>query len=996
VAVVTLLVLLAAAITLYAARRAIARDALTGWLRDQGIESEVTFETFDPGGLSGALRIGPAARPDLTAEVAEIKYDLLGFWNGRALGARVTEVRLVNPVLRGRWHAGKLSLGSLDPLIEKLQSQPPKPDHGQPKILVEGGRLHLDTDYGLVTAGADVQLNRGRLQRLDARIDPAVLKGKGLEARLGASELHVVGFGDRLAIAAAAQVDRARMAGVAADGAALRLTAQTPYPDLAKGAASGDVSLSLAVTARTLVQGDLRAQEVKHAISFKGAASGWADKLVLKGAGEATLDVAEARFAGSLVRAVELRAQAGDLAWTRSGGDRIGADLRLTGGAERWNASPDLTLTRIAGVFEGPAAATAKTWKLDLAGGASARGGWTGLGPATASDLPGDAALKRALKAFLFDAPKVAVHASEGGVSLALDAPARLTPEAGGQAVLSANGGPLYADGAGAFRLTTSGETLPLTDLIVDRYRMGPGGVDGHAHLTAKGSLGPVIDGGIDVAGGFRLVGGGLDLTAERCTPITAARLELGANDVEAISGQLCPAGGPLLRLGGGGWRVHGLAKDIAAQVPFLETKVSQVAGPVDLSARHGDLALTADIRMARLEDTARPLRFRPLLAHGTAALANQVWRGGFDLTDPAGHALAQARLDHDGRTGVGGVTLDTGTLTFAEGGLQPAVLSPMAAAIGAPASGQVRFQGAIDWTAAETTSHGILDVLRLDFQSPAGAVSGLSGQVAFSSLVPLRAAPGQTLRAEAISGLAPMKGAELSFGIDHEAMQVAGASFALGGGKVTVKPFEIPFAAGGAWNAEILLDGVQLADLVEASPFADRMDLLAKVSGHIPVAVDKDGVRIKDGELHAVEPGRITIRREALGPVSAPGVTVAAGSGPAAPAQPVAVPADPYSDFVYQAMEDLAFTELRAEVNSQAEGRLGVLFHIKGEHAPPKTQAINLTWLEVITRKINRPLPLPSGTGVDLTLDTSTNLDQLLTDFAEYQRLRGSGPVQP
>jgi hypothetical protein len=71
-------------------------------------------------------------------------------------------------------------------------------------------------------------------------------------------------------------------------------------------------------------------------------------------------------------------------------------------------------------------------------------------------------------------------------------------------------------------------------------------------------------------------------------------------------------------------------------------------------------------------------------------------------------------------------------------------------------------------------------------------------------------------------------------------------------------------------------------------------------------------------------------------------------------------------------------------------------LFHIKGEHAPPKTQAINLTWLEVITRKINRPLPLPSGTGVDLTLDTSTNLDQLLTDFAEYQRLRGSGPVQP
>jgi hypothetical protein len=993
--VAVLLVLLAAAITLYAARRTIAREALTGWLRDQGVESEVTFQTFDPGGLSGSLRIGPASRPDLTAEVAEIRYDLLGFWNGRPLGARVTEVRLVNPVLQGRLRDGKLSLGSLDPLIDKLRSQPPKPDQGQPKILVEGGRLRLDTDYGAVTAEADAQLNHGRLQRLDARIDPAVLKGKGLEARLGASELHVVGFGDRVAVAAAAQIDRARMAGLSADGAALRLSGQAPYPDFARRTADGDVSLNLSVTAKALTQGGLSARDLKQAASFKGAVSGWITTLALRGSGDATLDAAQAKFAGSDVRAVQLRAQTADLAWTRSGGDRVGADLRLTGGADHLSATPDLTLTRIAGLFEGPAAATPKTWKLDLVGGASARGGWTGLGPAGANDSPADAALKRALKAFLVDAPKLALHASNGGVSLALAAPARLTPDAGGQAVLAANGGPLYADGAGAFRLTTSGETLPITDLVVDRYRVGPGGLDGHAHLVAKGSLGPVVDGGIDVAGGFRIAGGGLDLTAERCTPVSVARLELGANDVEAISGQLCPAGGPLFRLGDGGWRVRGVAKDIAARVPFLETRVSQTAGPIDLSARHGDLALTADIRTARLEDTARPLRFRPLLAHGTAVLANQVWRGGFALTDPAGRQLAEAKLDHDGRTGVGGVTVDTGTLTFAEGGLQPSALSPLAAMVGAPAAGQARFQGAIDWTAKETTSHGLLDINRLDFQGPTGAVSGLSGQVVLSSLAPLRAAPGQTLRAEAVAGLAPMKGAELTFGLDHEAIQISGASFAVGGGKVTLRPFEIPFAPGAAWNAVVDLDGVQLSDLVEASPFADRMDLEARVSGHIPFAVDKTGVRVANGELHAIEPGRITIRREALGPVSSSGVTLAA-SGPAAAAQPVAVPADPYSDFVYQAMEDLAFTELRAEVNSQSEGRLGVLFHIKGEHAPPKPQAINLTWLEVITRRINRPLALPSGTKVDLTLDTSTNLDQLLTDFAEYQRLRGSGPVQP
>ena len=33
---------------------------------------------------------------------------------------------------------------------------------------------------------------------------------------------------------------------------------------------------------------------------------------------------------------------------------------------------------------------------------------------------------------------------------------------------------------------------------------------------------------------------------------------------------------------------------------------------------------------------------------------------------------------------------------------------------------------------------------------------------------------------------------------------------------------------------------------------------------------------------------------------------------------------------------------------------------------------------------------------GVDLTLDTTLNLDDLLSDYAEYRRLHGSAPVQP
>jgi len=54
------------------------------------------------------------------------------------------------------------------------------------------------------------------------------------------------------------------------------------------------------------------------------------------------------------------------------------------------------------------------------------------------------------------------------------------------------------------------------------------------------------------------------------------------------------------------------------------------------------------------------------------------------------------------------------------------------------------------------------------------------------------------------------------------------------------------------------------------------------------------------------------------------------------------------------------------------------------------------MTGHEIRRRFLDKPLPLPSGTGVDLTLDTILNIDDLLGDYAGFQRLRGSPKVQP
>jgi len=94
--------------------------------------------------------------------------------------------------------------------------------------------------------------------------------------------------------------------------------------------------------------------------------------------------------------------------------------------------------------------------------------------------------------------------------------------------------------------------------------------------------------------------------------------------------------------------------------------------------------------------------------------------------------------------------------------------------------------------------------------------------------------------------------------------------------------------------------------------------------------------------------------------------------------------------DLAYQAMEELAFDILTAEVNSLDEGRLGVLFRIRGRHDPPERQELRLTLSELISRDfLNRELPLPSGTEIDLTLDTTLNLNELVSDIMSLNRAR-------
>jgi hypothetical protein len=376
----------------------------------------------------------------------------------------------------------------------------------------------------------------------------------------------------------------------------------------------------------------------------------------------------------------------------------------------------------------------------------------------------------------------------------------------------------------------------------------------------------------------------------------------------------------------------------------------------------------------------------------GRAGLAHDLWAAALDFRTPGGAPIARADLRHAGLSGAGGVEITTPELVFAPGGLQPADLSPLARPLGEQVAGPARFSGHFRWANGQTTSGGELVVPGLDLKSPLGQVSGLSGRVVFSSLAPLTAAPGQVLHVATLAAPLPISDLSASFSLGEKGLVVATGEAAAGGGRLRIANLNVPFQADAPITGALLLDGVQLHDLVEASPFADRMDLDARVSGRIPFEAQGGKVRVTGGELHAVAPGRLSISRTAL-------TSVAAQGSLQAPAQAGGQigSSDTFTDFAYQALENLAFSRLDAQVDTRPDGRLGVLFHIVGYHDPPKRQEITLTWIDVIRRRfVGRQLPLPSGTAVDLTLDTTLNLDDLLADYGDFTRLRSSPPVQP
>jgi hypothetical protein len=162
----------------------------------------------------------------------------------------------------------------------------------------------------------------------------------------------------------------------------------------------------------------------------------------------------------------------------------------------------------------------------------------------------------------------------------------------------------------------------------------------------------------------------------------------------------------------------------------------------------------------------------------------------------------------------------------------------------------------------------------------------------------------------------------------------------------------------------------VDLAPLLVAAGLGERVKVAARIGGVVPFTYGPQGLRFANGRVAAEGPGRLSIQRQAL--------IAAVGVGEGAQPAPNAV-----QDFAYQALENLSFDQLNGDVNSLPMGRLGLLLHIKGRHDSAQVTETRIGVLELLQgRAFDKPLPLPKDTPIDLTLDTSLNLDELLASY--------------
>ena len=884
-------------------RERLAAEFIADALEAEGIEATYRVESIGPDRqVLTDLVIGDPGAPDMTVDRLEVRTQ------PRLGTPRLRSLHLTRPRLYGSYRGGRLSFGTLDPILFAEGGDGfALPDI---RIAIEEGGARIATDAGpigiSVNGGGHVQsgfsaeiaASAPDLAAADCRLAGATLYGtlrlraerpyfEG-PARLTRAECGQQGRAETFALSdAVLQLDGAGSRDLAAFEGRAGLDVARLGLGSASAALSGDNRFAWS-DGRLTVETDLQGSQLRTTIA--NAAGFSASGRVIASDGFAKISAEGDLVANGIAVGSRLRASLSDL--SRVGEGTLIADLGR-------QLDRDLT-------------SALRSGSLRTVFSASIDGGRVAIAVPRATLRSGRGATIATL--------------SRG----ALVIEGRGLPRFSGNIMTGGAGLPVItgrmeqaSDGALTLRLAMRDYVAGPSRLAIPRLDLVQGKdgrvvLDGLAIASGRVPGGSVQDLALPFDAQISSAGG---LTAWReCTDLQFASARFGSLSLGPERLSICPRDGdPILIAGSGGttfaatlpsarlkgrlgsqrfrlasgpariaWPGGFAARDVlvqlgdddsrqTAELALLEGRFARgglegvFAGgafalstvPLTLTRGEGNWRYATGnltVRGAELlvADRQSPARFNPVILSGAGLLfdGETIAANGTMLHPPSGIAVGGMTLRHDLPTGGGEAELEIEGIAFGFG-LQPLDLTERARGVVANVEGVVRGEARIAWGANGLASTGAFSSDDLDFAAAFGPVTGASGTIRFDDLLGLTTAPGQRIRIAAVDPGIEVFDGEVDIAIiGGEMLRVERGSWPFMGGTLTMRPLDIRF--GEAEERAYILD----IEGLEAAQFLARMELAnidasGTFDGSVPVIFDAAGNgRLEGGTLVSRPPG--------------------------------------------------------------------------------------------------------------------------------------------
>lgn len=837
--------------------------------------------------------IGDPRAPDLTADWAELSISV-GLNGPVVTGASAGGVRL-----RGQIVDGRLRLGAVDRLL-------PAPTPGRPLTLpdfdvaLNDARIDLETAAGRIAARIDGRGNlaSGFAGRVVARAPQLALGGCSVEDVVAAVGLDT--DDRRPLIDGPIRVRSARCGSLGLESATVQVDAVLGEAfDRWQGIADFDVARLEAVGGRvdgmvgqTSFAGTGSGTEGRVALTGRQAsvAGARAERAALSGdwsVGSAASIDGELSLASTTIERGVL-APLGRI-WERAAGTPIAPILSRISGASaaalrefalraRFSVRQEegrglLRLSRLD-------ANSASGARLALADGAQVAFAWPdgarrldGQLTMGGGGLPAVQAVLRQPRATgaIGGLVRIAPYAADGS-SVAL-APVRFTTGGGGVTRITTRArldGPLAGGRVEGLELPLAAQLTRAGALLID-----PGCLPVQYQLVAIGAA-RLSPGAFELcpAIGRRVVGAGGLVPLRIAAPAIQGVIGSTPLSVAAASALVRPrdAGFQLTDMVLG---VGNPARRTDVEIAQLDGRLSQgvIAGqfagggatiggvPLVIGDAAGDwrfaagtLALDGEIA---LTDALAPGRFERLIARDMRfSLGRDGISADATLRLPANDAqIVDVAIRHDLGSGRGSAALSVPGIRFTPD-FQPEALTRLTLGVVADVDALVSGAGQIGWSPEGVTSTGEFGTENASLAAAFGPVTGLTTQMRFVDLLALETAPGQVATVASVNpGIEILNGAIRFRLLPERRVEVAGGSWPLAGGTLTLEPTLLDFAEQAERRMVFDVNALDAAKFIGRFEFED-LAATGTFDGRLPILFDRDGGRIEGGSLTSREGG--------------------------------------------------------------------------------------------------------------------------------------------